>query len=404
MTWKSCATDEPRPWKDGHRTGGGGGPVSLVTAARPYIRFTRHGPDDLIGDGADGVVVEEVDGERRLLLSPLPRLTNGRATTDAGERPCWSGRVDSPVVETDQPFDAAIPSWSALTPPGTWLQVDLRVRLPDGRWTPYYTMAVWAADSGTVRRHSVSGQDDADARVATDTLELRGERTGRAVQYRLTLFTTVGSTPSVRSVSVVTSDSQRGRKGRLAPPSDRICWGRELPVPQRSQRIGTDEVNGWCSPTATAMVLAYWGHSVSVAAAAEATYDHTYGGTGNWAFNTAWAATYGLEGFVTRLGSLVDVEAWIGADAPVIISLAFGREELPGTPIESSHGHLIVVRGFTGSGDVIVNDPAGRSDSDVRRVYDRVSLEQLWLRSSTGTAYLIHPPGHAIPDSGSGSW
>ncbi len=107
---------------------------------------------------------------------------------------------------------------------------------------------------------------------------------------------------------------------------------------------------------------------------------------------------------MTRLGSLVQVERWIAAGVPVIVSLAFEAGELAGAPIESSNGHLIVVRGFDPAGDVIVNDPAGRSASDVRRVYARRSLESLWLRSSGGTAYLIHPPGRSIPDTGSGSW
>ncbi len=377
----------------------------LGTAARPDVALTRQAASDLLR-GGDGVALEGRGGTSRLVLASLAQLRKGSIETSEGAaaRACWSGTVESPVVERDQPFDTAIPSWNALTPAGTWLQIDLRVRLGDGRWTPYYTMAVWASGSETVRRHSVDGQDDADAEVLTDTLRLRAGRTGRAFQYRLTLSTAdARSTPSVRSVSVVTSDSRREPTG-LASPGEQTAWGRELPVPERSQRVSGDSVGGWCSPTATAMVLAYWGHAVTVRDAAEATYDHTYAGTGNWAFNTAWATTYGLEAFVTRLGSLSQVEAWIAAGAPVIISLAFGAGQLPGAPIASSDGHLIVVRGFDGSGDVIVNDPAGRSDSDVRRVYDRRSLEALWLRSSGGTAYLIHPSGLAIPGSGSGSW
>ncbi len=392
------------PGTGGHRLGGGPVPLPSSTAARPYIAFTRHTADDLARHAGGDLLIEEVDGERRLRLASIAQLTGVRVRTEAGQRSGWSGSVESPVVETAQPFDSAIPSWNARTPPGSWLQVDLRVRLGDARWTRYYTVAVWATDGGTVRRHSVAGQDDADAQVATDTLRLRGQAAARAFQHRLTLFTAdERATPSVRSVSVVTSDSQREPAG-LALTGDRTAWGTELSVPERSQRVRGDAAGGWCSPTAAAMVLGFWDHPVTVPTAAEATYDHVYAGTGNWAFNTAWAATYGLEAFVTRLGSLVQVESWIRAGAPVIISLAFGPGDLPGAPIESSDGHLIVVRGFDSAGDVIVNDPAGRSDSDVRRIYDRSTLESLWLRSSGGIAYLIHPPGVAIPGSGFGSW
>ena len=38
--------------------------------------------------------------------------------------------------------------------------------------------------------------------------------------------------------------------------------------------------------------------------AAAGTYDWVYRGTGNWPFNTAWAADRGLDAFVTRLYGL----------------------------------------------------------------------------------------------------
>jgi hypothetical protein len=146
------------------------------------------------------------------------------------------------------------------------------------------------------------------------------------------------------------------------------------------------------------MVLAYWGTDVTVPEAAAATYDETYGGTGNWTFNTAWAASLGFEAHVTRLGSLAKVGRWIEAGVPIVISLAWHDGDLPGAPIEASDGHLLVVRGFDEAGDPIVNDPAAPSDAEVRRVYPREALERLWLASSGGVAYVIHPPGHAGPD------
>jgi hypothetical protein len=39
-----------------------------------------------------------------------------------------------------------------------------------------------------------------------------------------------------------------------------------------------------------------------------------------------------------------------------------------------------------------MNDPAARSDGEVRRIYPRGQLEALWLEHSGGTAYLIYPP------------
>ena len=58
----------------------------------------------------------------------------------------------------------------------------------------------------------------------------------------------------------------------------------------------------------------------------------------------------------------------------------------------------MVIRGFTATGDVIVNDPASRliaSDAAVENVFDRQQFADVWLPSSRsgGIAYVIHPGG-----------
>ena len=62
----------------------------------------------------------------------------------------------------------------------------------------------------------------------------------------------------------------------------------------------------------------------------------------------------------------------------------------------------MVIRGFTASGDVIVNDPASRliaSDAAVENVFDRQQFADVWLPSSRsgGIAYVIHPAASPLP-------
>ena len=54
-----------------------------------------------------------------------------------------------------------------------------------------------------------------------------------------------------------------------------------------------------------------------------------------------------------------------------------------------NNGHLMVVVGFEADGDVVVNDPAGATNAEVRRVYDRAQFERIWIAASGGTAYVI---------------
>jgi hypothetical protein len=83
---------------------------------------------------------------------------------------------------------------------------------------------------------------------------------------------------------------------------------------------------------------------------------------------------------------------------PVIASIAWKRDELSGAPIPCSEGHLLVIRGFDPSGNVVVNDPAGCDNSHVRRVYRRDEFARAWFCSgSGGVAYLVYPDGSA-PD------
>jgi hypothetical protein len=161
----------------------------------------------------------------------------------------------------------------------------------------------------------------------------------------------------------------------------------------------------WCSPTSTAMILAYWARALhrpdldeSVPQAAQATYDWTYGGTGDWPFNVAHAAAFaGMDGYVARFPSLAALEPWIAAGIPLALSIAFGPGGLPGAPLPASTGHLVVLRGFDRIGDPIVNDPAASTDATVRRTYPRAVFERAWLAGSEGTAYVIYPRGWRVP-------
>jgi len=203
-----------------------------------------------------------------------------------------------------------------------------------------------------------------------------------------------------------------------------------LPVPQYSQNIHTGEYpqydgggEAWCSPTSTEMVVEYWGRhptpaqlswvnpsyaDPSVDMAARGTYDYDYQGAGNWPFNAAYAASYGLDAHVTRLHSLTELESYIRRGIPVVTSQSFQASELTGANYSTS-GHLMVVVGFTPSGDVVVNDPASSSDPAVRNVYQRHQFETVWLRTerplpgggggggSGGVAYIITPHGTTLP-------
>ena len=124
---------------------------------------------------------------------------------------------------------------------------------------------------------------------------------------------------------------------------------------------------------------------------AQATYDQTYDGFGNWPFNTAYAAPQGFQAFVTRLGSLRDAEAYLQRSIPLAVTIRFKAGELPGAPLSWSNGHVLVLTGTDSAGNVYVNDPAAPNIATVKRKYPRAVFERLWQAHAGGLAYVIVP-------------
>lgn len=311
------------------------------------------------------------------------------------------GEATSPVMTTSFGFFEAIASWNADTPPGTWVETLISARL-GGRWTKWYNLGIWAADYSTIARHSVRLQGDSDGYVAVDTLVLTNKKIpGDAFQIKLRLFSADGAAvAAVRNVSVAYSTTAVKKPPLSA--GNPAQWGTLLAVPECSQMVYPDGGEVWCSPTSTSMVLGYWMNDTGpceprVRAAVEGVYDWIYDGHGNWPFNTAYAATYGLEGYVARFTRLEQAERWVAAGVPVVASIAWGKGDLTGAPIPSSSGHLLVIVGFDPAGNPIVNDPAAASDDQVQRTYLRSEFESLWLSASGGTVYLIYPEGITPP-------
>lgn len=284
-------------------------------------------------------------------------------------------------------FDELVPSWNAATPGNGSVTVEARVQ-QGGEWSRWYSFGTWRSGEG---RTSLNGQRDAAGQVLTDTLRLTRQAT--TYQYRLTLR---GAGTAVGLLAFNTSDRARQAAG-LGQPGNPAAWGKVVNVPQRSQMLYPGGGEVWCSPTSVSMILAHYGQSVTVPQAAAATHDRAYEGTGNWPFNTAYAASLGMRAYVTRLPSLAEAEKYTAAGLPLAVSLGWKKGELPGAPLPTSSGHLMVLVGFDAGGNPVLNDPAAPTDAGVRRTYPRAAFERQWLTHSGGLTYVIAPQGTKLP-------
>ena len=110
-----------------------------------------------------------------------------------------------------------------------------------------------------------------------------------------------------------------------------------------------------------------------------------------------------MRSYVTRFDDLSEVEDWIAAGIPIILSARWDMLQ-PGRPPDKD-GHLIVCIGFTKDGDVVVNDPATRLDRGeiVQRVYKRENVLRSWAKSRHAV-YLVYPENASIPLDRFGHW
>ncbi|MDF1664898.1 MAG: C39 family peptidase [Planctomycetota bacterium] len=271
------------------------------------------------------------------------------------------------------PFQSLLLSWNTHSIPKEPLNFFVQVRESNKDWSEELPVATWGQSlrQGFKERlgslsididvvHSDSPVNDFKVLVRGPVGELR----------RLTVAQKIART----------DDSSEILPGAVV----------DLGVPERSQRtIDSEHSHRFCSPTSVSMVLQYLGLSCDARNFPPYVYDQAQDVYGNWSLNVAYAGALGFDASAFWLPNLRSVEQLIAGGLPVIVSHKFAEGQLPESPLTKTAGHLLVIRGFTAQGDVIVNDPAAdpRKGESVRRVYPRASFAKTW----SGLCYLIHP-------------
>ncbi len=305
-------------------------------------------------------------------------------------------------IDPHIPFTEMIASWNIQPADSAAIKLEIKARGADfeSRW---YTMAQWSLDPALSPRQSMKGQRDAHGNVDTDTLMLG--KPGRSIDVRVTLRTLKEGPPP--QLKLLTFSFENGETYTQETPNQHQAWGKTIDVPERAQN---NYPNGGvlCSATSVSMMLWHYSQQLhrpemnkDVPEVEANVWDPVYKGAGNWPFNTAYAGSFsGMRSYVARLGGISDLEKWIAAGLPVITSVSFDLlRGLPLSPTES--GHLVVLVGFTDSGDPVINDPAFKAK--VRKVYKRADFDKAWAYSKR-TVYMLYPEDAKVPEDTNHLW
>ena len=280
--------------------------------------------------------------------------------------------------------------------------------------------------AASINRTSQNGQATAYATVYTDTLAALNDHTLRTWQLEVTLLRRAGTTVVPRSlVAAMASGLPGGQEGAGQRSGSGVRRGGG---PRPSRRTRRSCTRATTRPTTTGerpgarRPRRPWSLASGAPARARPTPpDHAAARRGGrprraeclrrplrrlreLAVQHGVCGRYGLEGFVTRLRSLAEAELFVAAGIRWWRPSRSTRASSRGPGFVTQRAPL-VIRGFTPSGDVVVNDPASHliaDDAQVRVVYDRGQFENVWVPHSGGIVYVIRPRRSPLP-GGSGS-
>lgn len=310
-------------------------------------------------------------------------------TLNRGER---TGEYISKPIKASFNFNEAIISWNCKTGADSGIAVYLRAA-KKGRWTNWYLMGDW---NYTNIKEKI--KKDAYGYVNEDTLKLKSAYD--SVQYRIIFFSKdslkspSAKTPSVRLVTICYANIEKGDgsifQGKIEPSPFSAKFDKQLSVPYRSQCVEDSSISGKiCGPTSLSMILEYYKITLPTAQVASFCYDKYNDIYGNWPYIIAFASEQGLTCWVRYFTSLDELKEEIKNNHPVIVGISFGEGELTGSPVASTAGHLLVVRGFDNEGNVYVNDPAFKNQNKGIRVYDKDEFTRAWLDNHLGIALIF---------------
>ena len=147
-------------------------------------------------------------------------------------------------------------------------------------------------------------------------------------------------------------------------------WANSKFVQSNGKDDGATMANTGCGPTAMSMVIndITKKNPSPTELARYAQFSGTRDNTGtNWNFIDSAASTYGIDSVRNMNPSEESIRAGLANGTPMILS---GQDDGSGTSPYTKSGHYVVAVGTDGSGNIIINDPRGKSYSGKKNMRD----------------------------------
>lgn len=273
-----------------------------------------------------------------------------------------------------KPFNEGLPSWNGHAPDDS-SSFKIQMRFPyNSGWSPWLTVGFWRANIWT----SYGTTSYGGGKIDYDIAKLYSYQNTWQFKIIFGRKSITNESPAIDKLSFFVSDTRtttsidytqilNDNPPQILIPTDFIYQYGVDPV------IGPDI----CSPTSVSMVLRSYNIPVDPYEFALDNYDTYFNMFGIWPRAVQNASEYGLNGAVTRYRNWSDTYEVLANGGRVVMSI--------GQPLYT--GHLVMLAGFTSTGNPIVHDPARYNGYSY--VYNKSSLSHSWFDKG-GVGYTFY--------------
>lgn len=285
-----------------------------------------------------------------------------------------SGYVIIKSQSSVEPFNEGLPSWNGTAPDDS-SSFKIQMRFPYGSsWSPWLTVGFWKANIWSSYGQTSYGGGYIDY----DNVKLNTYQSSWQFKVIFGRKNINNESPSLDKLSFFVSDSRtttsinytqilNDNPPQILIPTDFIYQYNVDPI------IGPDI----CSPTSTSMALRSYNIQVDPYQFALDNYDPYFEMFGIWPRAVQNAAEYGMNGAVTRYRNWSDCYKVLANNGRIVMSI--------GAPLYT--GHLVMLAGFTSTGNPIVHDPARTNGYSY--VYNKSSISHSWFDKG-GVGYTFY--------------
>ncbi len=292
------------------------------------------------------------------------------------------GSLETHPIEIPVGFDHATLSWNVFQPEETALSVKFRVRGQQFGWSSWLGPEIKNQKNPGFETTWVWDIDQVSSRFPCSHFQVNLEISTPGEEIHAPVVKGIYFTARNSRVFELACLNEVPEKTPLIESVPHYC--QHDVDPTHGDRL--------CSPTSLAMILKGYGVEVDPKEIANLCFDPRSNQYGVWPQAIHVAFQKRALAWVEFIGNWKRAVHYLRRGIPLVCSIAFRKDELENPPYPPTEGHLLVLLGIDGKGNVVTHDPNLPAEKGAFLKWSHKDFSKAWFGHG-GVAYVI--PGIA---------